>query len=357
MLNTDFSHLPEDKRRLVMGVAMSLLPHISAKCEEIASNEHGRWTTWKKGEASLQHSFQSALFESGCELQLPLPITHTGEEKIMRAKLLLSTHNAPELLAQLRPKKLKSARKEDINFNKKNERSLRLDASILSALYPDMGIRLETYWHSNGKSIRLLGPLHIGDLYTFMAQTKTLHEITENAHSIALSLSLDLQRLHALGYCHMDLKPENICKTQQGKWVIIDCSLCLRIGVTSSARNGTVGYVAPEILFSMTGSVTPRPSGDVWGLAMIFLALVDIEAFLFLWQKQNECVQTIITSYTYFEEISKIRQQLSNSTCPLKKLCANMLSLIPSNRPTLDDVIDTLRTATPSEESSWQHPS
>ena len=69
-----------------------------------------------------------------------------------------------------------------------------------------------------------------------------------------------LTGIHALGFCHMDVKPPNICITERGEFFLIDLGSVCRIGARSSS---TPAYVPMDL-----GESIGHPSRDWWMLAM-----------------------------------------------------------------------------------------
>jgi serine/threonine-protein kinase len=55
-----------------------------------------------------------------------------------------------------------------------------------------------------------------------------------------------LKSMHALGYAHCDLKPNNIMRGDQGKVKVIDFGQGCKIGTVKERIQGTPDYIAPE---------------------------------------------------------------------------------------------------------------
>ena len=55
-----------------------------------------------------------------------------------------------------------------------------------------------------------------------------------------------LKAMHALGYAHCDIKPNNILRAEQGMVKIIDFGQACKIGTVKERIQGTPDYIAPE---------------------------------------------------------------------------------------------------------------
>lgn len=55
-----------------------------------------------------------------------------------------------------------------------------------------------------------------------------------------------LQAMHALGYAHCDLKPNNILRSETGQVKVIDFGQSCKIGTVKERIQGTPDYIAPE---------------------------------------------------------------------------------------------------------------
>lgn len=85
-----------------------------------------------------------------------------------------------------------------------------------------------------------------------------------------------LTALHAAGWVHGDVKPENTIVGTRGHVTLIDLGFASRIhGVNGSQFRGTPQYAAPEVL---QGSMASMPSADVFSLGRIlWKCLTNIE--------------------------------------------------------------------------------
>jgi len=97
----------------------------------------------------------------------------------------------------------------------------------------------------------------------------------------AKEIMLAVTGLHAKGFVHMDIKPENImmCK---GRWKLIDMDGCMRVGTVLKRNDQSVSfspcYCAPEFARFVThgGRLVVSPSLDVWSVGMTIGELVNL---------------------------------------------------------------------------------
>ena len=52
--------------------------------------------------------------------------------------------------------------------------------------------------------------------------------------------------MHAMGYAHCDIKPNNILRNDQGDVKVIDFGQACKIGTIKQRIEGTPDYIAPE---------------------------------------------------------------------------------------------------------------
>ncbi|GJE88204.1 kinase-like protein [Phanerochaete sordida] len=143
---------------------------------------------------------------------------------------------------------------------------------------------------------------YVGDLVDVPALTIHKHGAKAHFdyyHTIA-QLVHGLARLHALGYAHLDIKPENILVARTGAVAYADFGLARRVDAAGRVRGGapfgTVGYDAPEgYLRGLFAAPPPSPSyptsntegkgdgdeasavtqkADVWSLGITLVRLV-----------------------------------------------------------------------------------
>ena len=109
------------------------------------------------------------------------------------------------------------------------------------------------------------------------------------AFDLAVQLADAVGAAHAVGVLHRDLKPDNVIRTQEGRYVVTDFGLAKDLEVERSVElsktghaQGTPGFWAPEQAIGQPTS----PATDVYGVgATIYAALtgeppVEAESFL-----------------------------------------------------------------------------
>ena len=112
-------------------------------------------------------------------------------------------------------------------------------------------------------------------LNTLIAGVKSLPVST--ACYVAVQLAETLERIHAKGWIHRDVKPGNIFVTPAGETKLMDFGIARRIGGDGSAQTtagyilGTPGYMAPEQILnpSQTGVAS-----DVYSLAVTLFEMI-----------------------------------------------------------------------------------
>lgn len=109
---------------------------------------------------------------------------------------------------------------------------------------------------------------YVPDCLDLLLMRWTFLDDEERAKSIFLGLFLGMEHIHQRGFVHHDLKTENILLTYSGCVKIVDFGLATKLSAESSqtARSGTPGYIAPEVLNS-----EPRagPAADYWAFGVI----------------------------------------------------------------------------------------
>lgn len=117
------------------------------------------------------------------------------------------------------------------------------------------------------------------------AQGQTLAR--DVVHSLALSIVLAAAELHAKGYVHLDLKPENMMFFN-GRLKIIDVDGCVKIGSIVSLQDSSMSfspcYCAPEWARFLQGGcqseIVAEPQLDAWSIGLTLCELATCNAVL-----------------------------------------------------------------------------
>ncbi|CAE7585729.1 STK16 [Symbiodinium natans] len=145
--------------------------------------------------------------------------------------------------------------------------------------------------------------------------------------------TLGIGALHAQGYIHMDLKPENImlsCRQDKCFAEVID------LGIACPPKlckwSGTIGFIAPEV---WTGTGLGLAANDIWSLGVVFYEMMYGRKPPF----HNDRSGKATRNYQPTKD-----NAIPNPGKPIDHLIQSMLSQLPSNRPTIRGVQDSLRT-------------
>lgn len=103
----------------------------------------------------------------------------------------------------------------------------------------------------------------------------------EQVRSVVNSMLTAVAALHAKGFAHLDIKPENLMWSR-GHWKLIDVDGCQRFGDRLSLEDETISfsavYCAPEwadfVLDPNHGSIEVKPSLDAWSIGVTMTELV-----------------------------------------------------------------------------------
>lgn len=140
--------------------------------------------------------------------------------------------------------------------------------------------------------------------------------------------------MHSLGYLHCDLNPSNILVNKFLFPKLCDFGLSRKISNeinNKSAIQGTIGYVAPEIIIDTNYNI----KGDVYSFGMVlYELLIQIHCFKSLSQ-ENYMYKYIFNEYRPPNKDNKIQE-------PYWNLIKKCWDVDPNKRPTFDDIVDEL---------------
>lgn len=127
-------------------------------------------------------------------------------------------------------------------------------------------------------------------------------------HALAEVLAV----VHAQGFVHLDLKPENVIRTRDGHLRLLDFANGMPVG-SQSHGHGTPGFAAPE---QMRQGSQLLPATDVFGLGALTYFLLTGQA------------------YTTGQAV-----QVSGLPTSMVEFIEKMLSVQASQRPTLNEIL------------------
>ena len=145
-----------------------------------------------------------------------------------------------------------------------------------------------------------------------------------------------LAMMHANGYIHRDIKPDNLMVDRDGRGRVIDYGLVDSFELdqeTYGARGfllGTPHYFAPEVIWSQRY----LPAGDIFSLGIVMLdALCELHSSS--GKRQAELERSNHNQHDDAERIDEAIEGLAESVpTTIREACREMLERAPSERPT-----------------------
>lgn len=130
--------------------------------------------------------------------------------------------------------------------------------------------------NADGKQLSILPYVDGVDFFDFLSSDEIMSTVEPNLRlrKIALDLSLNLARLHALGYMHCDIKPENIIVKNDGSTCFIDLDFITKIDEIITTQKGTAEYYpayASEIFKKYRKATVYQ---DIYGTIICILLLL-----------------------------------------------------------------------------------
>ena len=168
-----------------------------------------------------------------------------------------------------------------------------------------------------------------GDLSSMIEKRRMRYFKESEVISWFLQISLALQYMHQERILHRDLKTQNIFLTKSGMIKLGDFGIAKVLeGTLEMAKTviGTPYYMSPELFRNQPYSF----KSDVWSLGCVLFELVSLR-HAFEARDMNSLVQRIVRgSHAAIP---------SNASKDMRALIKSMLSLSPSQRPTVNDIL------------------
>merc|ERR1712087_1020285 len=172
-----------------------------------------------------------------------------------------------------------------------------------------------------------------GDFFSYVA-SEPFEESLARTYFHQLIEGLD--GLHQRGFCHLDIKPENLLLDANFQLKITDFGSSKKIG-SEKGRTGTLKYMAPEIMESRRydGRIA-----DVWSCG-VFLFIMMASNFPYLKLDKHDINARYFfppADYTKFWKTHEEKNAKFNASDDVKKLINEMLSINVSSRISIDEI-------------------
>jgi hypothetical protein len=159
----------------------------------------------------------------------------------------------------------------------------------------------------------------------------------EAALLLILPIAEATAALHAHGFVHRDLKPDNAIATPDGSVTVIDLGLAWGEHMTrhteSGAAVGSIGYMSPE---QLDGHQVDA-AADIWAIGvMLYEAIAGKRPFARS-RPTEEVAATLLGSY------AKLTAADRRASDELEALVSQCLSLDATKRPKIDELLAALR--------------
>lgn len=174
------------------------------------------------------------------------------------------------------------------NFlNKENIQKIIIEKEVLKLVEHPNILRLHRTIQTNSKLVFVLEYAAKGNLINILNQRSRVSE--NEIRMIVAQVCEALVHIHSKGIIYGDLKAENILLTDKGVVKLCDFNLSGTSSLLSEAIQGTVNYLAPEIIAGL-----PRTTkSDFWSLG-ILVHLLFYRRFPFKSLNQSELFYNIV---------------------------------------------------------------
>lgn len=171
-----------------------------------------------------------------------------------------------------------------------------------------------SFFHQHIVPFHLITVEHKMDFNQYLIMPRYSATLTGQLKSINIPIVLErfwnqissaLKFLHSYGFAYMDIKPSNICTTENGNYILIDIGSVSRFNNTTSSNP----YYLPEeisAIVSLIGQIKSSPNIDWWMMAMLLMEILSQEKFI---QKKFRTKSEVINILKQ-NEYSKIFSEL-----------------------------------------------
>ncbi|XP_061341666.1 LEAF RUST 10 DISEASE-RESISTANCE LOCUS RECEPTOR-LIKE PROTEIN KINASE-like 2.8 [Gastrolobium bilobum] len=186
--------------------------------------------------------------------------------------------------------------------------------------------------------------------HTFSQEQANLPISYQKIYDISLGIARGIEYLHQgcdMQIIHFDIKPHNILLDENFKPKISDFGLAKLYRIDESilsltAARGTMGYMAPELLYKNIGGISHK--ADVYSFGMMLMEMAGRKKNLNFMENswQNYFAKWV---YDQFEETIEINNATDEEKNIAKKMIVIALKCIqmkPGDRPSMNEVIEML---------------
>ena len=143
-------------------------------------------------------------------------------------------------------------------------------------------------------------------------------------------LAHSMERAHAAGILHRDLKPQNVMIDRDGEPMLLDFGLAFRVGAQVDERKrfqGTPEYLAPEQIKSMETGEDPRT--DVYAMGLLIYELLGLErAFP---RRENEAIHGRCCTASSRVASSRWNASIPMLRSPCARICEHAMKADPED--------------------------
>ncbi|KAL4476057.1 hypothetical protein ABPG74_009790 [Tetrahymena malaccensis] len=230
---------------------------------------------------------------------------------------------------------VKSIQKTRIAMNEQSKKELMNEINLLRRVNHEKVVKSHEFFQTENQYKLVLQYYEGGSLEQKLEKSQgfTLFQICDMMRQILQGFSY----LHSNNIMHRDLKPDNIlfCDKESFDVVISDMGLSQDVNENFVFKKcGTPGYVAPEILNSITGTDYGVKS-DIFSCGCLFYRLVmgqplfEGKSHVEVLEENRKCKVDLSST-----EFKKLPQQI-------QKVIENMLQINPEKRVSAQEALDT----------------